>query len=540
MKESEAAETLEIRKHLRRTWGPFFSRFGRLHPIQLGAIPLVLQGRNVVVASPTASGKTEAVLAPVLERLLVNPGSHLQVLYISPTRALVNDLEVRLKDPMTTLDVTLAVKTGERPQFNAHSPQQVLLTTPESFDSLMARHPRTFRDLQWVILDELHLLDGTFRGDQLRVLLERLRLQVEEAPVQYCALSATLHTPAQIAERYFPDPETVIVPGNRGIQYSLVSLSELDGLRRSFAERKISKALFFCNSRKETEEFGRRLTDLFPRASVLVHHGSLSKREREEVERAMRQRKWAYCAATMTLELGIDIGGIDVIGLVRPPDSVSTLLQRVGRGNRHSDHTVAVALYESELEREAFVYLFEQADAGILEKGTYKPHLSVAVQQLFSFLFQCQTHGAAFTELTHLLKPICTEQGDVELIMEHLTRLRFLQSVRGKFYPAERLLNLAEIGRIHSNIEEQRSRTVIDTATGRPIGEILVLPGGETFILAGRVWQITQARGDKIYVRQTGHQAMPAVFGRRGRSLGAFFGLLPEALQQRELKVRAQ
>src|SRR5687768_10556192 len=121
----------EVAGRLARTWDAFFARFGRLTPVQREAVPHVLSGADVLVCSPTASGKTEAVCAPLIERRLSSP--RWTILYVSPTRALVNDLYQRLVGPCAILDVNVARRTGDHPS-RSELPPHVLITTPESFD----------------------------------------------------------------------------------------------------------------------------------------------------------------------------------------------------------------------------------------------------------------------------------------------------------------------------------------------------------------------------------------------------------------------
>jgi len=109
-------EFLAVKKKLKNTWTPFFGQFGKFLPIQIKTIPLVLGGKNLIVSSPTASGKTEAIVAPIIERCIQEKWEGLSILYISPTRALVNDIEKRLKGILTECNVSLSVKTGDKRQ----------------------------------------------------------------------------------------------------------------------------------------------------------------------------------------------------------------------------------------------------------------------------------------------------------------------------------------------------------------------------------------------------------------------------------------
>ena len=227
---------LTLKSRLPRTWPPFFARHGTFTPAQLAAIPPLLDGQNVILCAPTASGKTEAALAPLIERHLppARTTHHVTLLYLLPTRALINDVANRLATPLETLRVTLAVKTRDVNTFDPRRPADLLLTTPESLDALLATNPKTLANVRAVVIDELHVLDGGVRGDQLRAVLNRLR-QVRayaahsgDAPddqIQYVALSATLAEPAPAAARYFPAAQVISVPGGRTLEVELLAMA---------------------------------------------------------------------------------------------------------------------------------------------------------------------------------------------------------------------------------------------------------------------------------------------------------------------------
>jgi len=205
----------------------FFGRFGKLLPIQEKTIPLILKGKNAIIISSTASGKTEAVVAPLIERCLKENWEGLSILYISPTRALVNDMYYRLKEQLKELNISLSSKTGDKPQFNPNKLPNFLITTPESLDSLICRYPSSFKNVKAVVLDEIHLLDNTYRGDQLRILLKRLEY-IAETDFNIYALSATIADPKDVGSRYLKDFEVIMNPGKREIEYTLLrSLEEV-------------------------------------------------------------------------------------------------------------------------------------------------------------------------------------------------------------------------------------------------------------------------------------------------------------------------
>ena len=219
----------ELKDKLPHTWSAFVGRFGRFTQIQALAVEPLLAGENCILVSSTASGKTEAALMPLIERLKqtakLKAQNSLHMVYIVPTRALTRDLARRLNQPLEQLAIAMQIKTGDEPALKSNRPPQLLLTTPESLDSLLANRPRMLKDVSAVVLDEIHLLDNTARGDQLRVLLNRLRRLRRFAfsrgdsandEVQFCALSATVQDPLAVAARYFSAPVVIQTTGQRG------------------------------------------------------------------------------------------------------------------------------------------------------------------------------------------------------------------------------------------------------------------------------------------------------------------------------------
>ncbi|CAD7780883.1 MAG: ATP-dependent RNA helicase DeaD [Candidatus Methanoperedenaceae archaeon GB50] len=203
--------TVSLKTSLKNTWSVFFGGFRRLTPIQEATIPHILKGENVIVCSPTATGKTEAVIAPLIERLIPQKTNALILLYIAPTRALLNNLLVRLDLGFKKCGFKAIVRTGDKP-YLPKNPFQVLFTTPESLDSLLCRQKKIWRHIQAIVIDEIHFLDNTYRGDQLRILLRRLLKEHLKTTPQFAALSATLYNPEEVGKRYF-SPVQVIQTG---------------------------------------------------------------------------------------------------------------------------------------------------------------------------------------------------------------------------------------------------------------------------------------------------------------------------------------
>lgn len=524
----DAQRVLDLKARLKRAWIPFFSRFGRLLPIQVAAIPAILDGCNVVIASPTASGKTEAVVAPLAENLLrdgIDDG--LAAIYISPTRALVNDTEVRCKEPLSEVGISCAVRTGDRRQFRPPKGTNFLITTPESLDSILCRCPEALVSLRAIVLDEIHLLDNTYRGDQLRILVRRAE-RLRRTPVLHLyALSATLGSAEDVAARYMDEFVIIEQPGQREIDYSAVpSLSQAIQLARTQGLRKL---LVFANSRRKVEETAAELSSLVPAGKIVAHHGSLSKQQREEAERFMRESSIGVCVATSTLEIGIDIGDIDAVILVDPPWSVSSLLQRVGRGNRRARVARAIAVYSSGDELLAYDRLVYLARQGAVGSDAYEPDLSVVVQQTFSLLFG-SPQGIDDHELWCYFEGFCAQE-EWEQIMQHLQYQRLIEKRGGRWYATDQVMDMGERGRLHSNIPDEIDRKVVDITTGQVVGEVAGTVD-ELFALAGRIWKVTQIRDAIIYVKP-GRGESPAPFFRTHRPRGAFHQYLPDSLKQR-------
>ncbi|MDI3476696.1 MAG: ATP-dependent helicase Lhr and Lhr-like helicase [Thermoanaerobacterium sp.] len=521
-------EVKKIRDSLKHAWVPFFTKFGRLTPVQIKTIPEVLNKKNVVVASPTATGKTEAVIAPIAERFITERWEELAVLYIVPTRALANDTLARIEDPLSDMGIKTALKHGDKPNFSTQNLPNFLITTPESLDSLICRHPNIFFSLQVIILDEIHLLDNTYRGDQLRVLLYRLQEITNNKNFSVHLLSATLSNPSEIAQRYVNDFKVIKVGGARNINhYILKSLKEVYDLA---IEKKWKKVLCFCNMRESVEEVAKELSDMWHPYPVVAHHGSLSRQNREEAEKIMKENNVAVCVATSTLEVGIDIGTIDLIVLAEPPWSISSLLQRIGRGNRRGNSINVVMVVRSDEEKFLMEAMLEVAISGELLIEYYKPDKSVAVQQIFSYLYQ-HPEGVTESSLLHMLSALCSEF-EIKSILAHLRIKGWITYQSLKWYPSEKLMDLGEKGHIHSNIPDETIYRVVDIGSSKEIGTIAGV-FDEVFVLAGRIWQVVSTKGSIIKVRRFNGKASSALF-KRHRNVGAFYHLLPPEIRNSE------
>lgn len=519
-------KVFEIRRQLRYTWSPFFSRFGRLTEIQVKAIPKILAGCNIVSAAPTASGKTESVVAPVAELAMAQKWQGLSVLYIVPTRALANDSLARIEGPLSALNLSVILKHGDKSSLPKKVPNW-LITTPESLDSLLCRKIDLLRNLQVIIIDEIHLIDNTYRGDQMRILLARLNQVSKNAPLSIHLLSATLPDPATVAQRYITPCEIVNVEGQRAIEsYILESHQDIFNLAR---KNHWNKVLYFCNSRASVEETAKTIKKFWKPYPVVSHHGSLDRSIREDTEMVMKQNKVAACVATSTLEIGIDIGDIDLVILAEPPHSRSAMLQRVGRGNRRSGKIQVAALANGEPEKQMLEWLLSRADLP-LELIDYYPDYSVVVQQIFSYLFQNQ-QGVTYSEIYSLLRFFCGDEVNADII-NYLVDSKKVNYERKKLYLTETIMNMTVRGQIHCNIPSGLVLQVIDITTGQKIGKIFESVD-DIFTLGGRNWKILSSNPFVVKVKPYYGQCTPPKFNdplnnSYFRNIGYFNSFLPE------------
>ena len=554
---STLTPSAEIKNYLLHTWSPFFARHGNFTLVQQQAIPPLLAGQNTLIIAATASGKTEAAIAPLLERhhfsdaptARVQPA--LQILYICPTRALVRDLYERLLLPMESLGVSVAMKSGDTGPVSAERPPTLLITTPESTDSLLTRAPRLFATLRALVIDEIHLFDNTPRGDHLRCLLRRIeniqryhqqQTGMTNAPLQRVALSATVPDPAGIADRYLTEgqsPHTSTSRGPEGGESSTVQippstpvivevvggrrlLAEIQPMRwldelvtaltlRSTGQAVIRKSLLFCNTRNEVEQVAAYLRGHLPyEAAIFVHYSNLDPALRQSVETGFAESSVAICVSSSTLELGIDIGSIDDVVLLGPPPTISSFLQRIGRGGRRSTTTQTLCLARSPLEEVRFQALLAlvQMEGGIVDHSreyapAYHFRPSVLVQQVFSILKQSPTGAIRLADLRRIT-PAEINDNDLRRLLGHLIVLDFVRSGRpGEWRPGPALDPLLEEHEIYSNIGADPFATlIVDAYSGRTLAQSEQRHvEGDKFLMGGRIMEVIWRDRYKIGVR---------------------------------------
>jgi ATP-dependent Lhr-like helicase len=361
-----------------REW--FAKAFAAPTPAQAGAWAAIASGRNVLVSAPTGSGKTLAAFLWALDRLASTPAPlepGVRVLYVSPLKALAVDIEQNLRTPLAGIQgaavrlglppptVRVGLRTGdtspqERRQIGRHPPD-VLITTPESLFLLLTSAARdTLRSVGTVIVDEVHAVAGSKRGSHLALSLERLDALLP-APAQRIGLSATVR-PLDVVARFLGGGHpvdvvaaqsekvldlSVVVPVEDMAAPGGVEIASGPASGRAPEERAsvwphVEEALLtlirahrstivFANSRRLAERLCARLNELAETEVARAHHGSVSREQRGLIEEALRNGTLPAVVATSSLELGIDMGSIELVVQVEAPTSVATGLQRVGR-----------------------------------------------------------------------------------------------------------------------------------------------------------------------------------------------------------------
>jgi ATP-dependent Lhr-like helicase len=369
----------------------FNERFGKPTPVQTRAWPEIAAGRHVLVTAPTGTGKTLAAFLWAIDRLITEdwPGNQVRVLYVSPLKALNNDVQRNLTAPLTQLrerfegadppmpDIRVLTRSGDTPQTERRRmlsrPPQILITTPESLNLILTAKNarRMLSGLTTVILDEIHAMAGTKRGTHLITAVDRLVPLAGD--FQRIALSATVRPASEVAafvggyemagearEPSYRQRDVTVVAADAPKQMELAVRFPEDARERlendswwpaltaEFA-RVIDRrraTLLFANSRRLTEKVTRLVNAATPgRPIAYAHHGSLSKELRLAVEHRLKHGQLKAIVATNSLELGIDIGNLDQVVLIQTPPTVASTLQRIGRSGHRVGKTSRGAIY---------------------------------------------------------------------------------------------------------------------------------------------------------------------------------------------------
>ena len=504
-----------------RVSSAFYGRFPKLREAQEAAIVPLLSGSNLVLTAGTGSGKTEAVMAPLVSRYWRQAAAAdaLFLLYIAPTKALVNDLEKRLNLPLASLGLRAGVRHGDKDDLASGVLPHVLITTPESLDVLLFRREPALQSVRAVVIDEVHLLYNTQRGLQLSILLRRLR-QILANELQWAALSATIGVLSYVRDFLVgnnEDADLLAFSAQRIIDAQIRhvrSMADFLSLVRRLTEGRDTKLLVFANSRRECERLtGTLQQDASLQHSAFAHYSSLSPEIRVDTERKFSSLGTAICVATSTLELGIDIGDIDAILLWGDPGGVDSFLQRIGCGNRRSNKTNVLCLVPDTsssvvIDALRFAAYINAASKGELpDKEPYDLFGAVG-QQCLSVI---AAEGGSFTKISDICdllghKPYLSRD-IVEVILAELAANGFLQrhGFKNRYGADEELHKLVDMRLIYGNFGIGSQMVDLFHGAKRlgavPAMNLLRIRRSVFVRFAGKCWQVKKASPDGIHLQ---------------------------------------
>jgi ATP-dependent Lhr-like helicase len=572
----------------------FAARFGSATEPQERAWPAIRSGEHVLISAPTGSGKTLAAFLICLDDLAragLNGGlpDTTQVLYVSPLKALSNDIHKNLDVPLSGIaalaagrglllpPIRTAVRTGDTPpserQKMLRYPPHILVTTPESlFILLTAEKSRAaLRNVRTVIVDEIHAMADDKRGAHLALSLARLDDLVQKAggrAPQRIGLSATVRPIETVARFLAPDDAagvTVIDSGHRRAMDLAVEVpnDELGPVASNEMWQEIydrltvlinghKTTLVFVNTRRLAERVAHHLGDRLGEDAVLAHHGSLSRKLRLTAEERLKEGKLKAVVATASLELGIDIGTVDLVCQVGSPRSIAVALQRIGRSGHQVEHTtrpngrIFATTRDELVECAALVRSISSGELDRLQIPIAP--LDVLAQQMVAMaaaedwreadLFTLVRRTYCYRELTRkdfdavidmLSEGISTKRGRSGA---YLHRDRVHGVVRGR--RGARLAAITSGGAIPDNAQylvmAEPDETVVGTLDEDFAVESLA---GDVFLLGTNSWRIRRVEAGRVRVEDA-HGAAPTIPFWRGEAPGRTAELSAAVSQVRE------
>ena len=524
--------------HLHREVRAALSERGFTTPTapQRRAIPPLAAGEDCLVVAPTGTGKTETAMLPVFSAIAGRNATHgIQALYITPLRALNRDMRERLEWWGDTLGVEVDVRHGDTTDYQrqqqAENPPDVLVTTPETLQAMFTgkKLRRALADVEHVVVDEVHELAAAKRGAQLTIGLEHLREYADR--FQRIGLSATVGDPAEVG-RFLTGGrgarvvevdvgsrleievrEPAVTPRDEELAGQLLTEANVASHVRAIDELVAANeaTLVFVNTRQTAEALGSRLKELG--TDIGIHHGSLSKEARIEVEDAFKAGELDGLLCTSSMELGIDVGRVDHVVQYQSPRQVCRLLQRVGRaGHRRAQVSSGTVLTTRPDDTFEALAIADRALAGDVEPARiHHGSLDTVANQIPGLLmgfgeisargaYEIITRAYPFRDLDEAeFKNVIRELSENRVLWldEEADRIEKSRGTWQYFYA-----NL-------SMIPDEANYTVEDVASGRTVGTlaerfVVNFAGpGEIFIQGGEMWRITEVDEEEETVTVT-------------------------------------
>ena len=541
---------------------------------QSGGWPAITAGRHTLICAPTGSGKTLAGFLAAIDALYraYQAGGRIegatQVVYLSPLKALAVDIHTNLQQPLVEIaevarelgydpaPITVAVRTGDSTsterQTMLRRPPNLLVTTPESLYLYLTadRSRATLGAVETVIVDEIHALARDKRGSHLALTLERLQSVTERPPVRV-GLSATVR-PVEVAARLLvgaaePLPTVVDSGHRRRLELSLelpdgeleaaISSDQfdeiLDSLAAHVAEHRTT--LVFVNTRKLSERVAHQLGERLGPELVAAHHGSLSRERRQRVEHRLRAGDLRALVATASLELGIDVGPVELACQIGSPHNIATFLQRVGRANHHRSGVPRGILYPT--TRDELVEcaaLLAAVDRGRLD-ALHPPErpLDILAQQIVAEVAARGDDGMGEDALFELVTRAWAYRDLDRSVFDEVVELVSVGIETGR---GQRMAYLHR-DRVNRRLHARRGARLASLTSGGAIPEtgdyrVLMEPGdvfvgtvnedfaiesmqGDVFLLGTHPWQVAQVTNGVMRVRDAAgrHPTIPFWLG---------------------------
>jgi len=501
--------------------------WNELRQVQEEAFAAVEAGNDILVIAPTAGGKTEAALIPVIDGILKLGSPGVAAIYLAPLKALINDQEERfrafcLPNGLEILKWHGDVPKGDR-SWGDEEPPHILMITPESLEVLLMERDLAggLANLRYIIIDELHAFIESDRGVQMRVLLDRLD-RVAGKKLQRIGLSATLGNPGEIlrwlAGKRHGEVLVQVPAPPRPKRFSFVI--EEDEQHRAAALARIvrgKKALVFVNSRSDAEAVNTALSGQVD--ELLVHHSSLSPLMRSTTEKVFSRAGSACIICTSTLELGIDIGDLDVVVQVGPPHTVSSFLQRMGRSGRRGKPPYVACVVRDAWELLCMVAVIELASRKEVEplKAPRKPYNVLVQQVLLELVRSRRTSTMRIRRFIRGLSPFRSiRPREIDRLIRHLAVSGILVSDGDMLMPgpgAELAFGRSNWKDLFSVIHgggEFRAVTPEGEMVGTLDARFVAGGSGRNFTLGGKSWKFLKS--------DDSHELVVVVPGEGGKS----------------------
>jgi ATP-dependent helicase Lhr and Lhr-like helicase len=528
-----------------RAW--FEGAFAGPTPAQEQGWPAIASGKHTLIQAPTGSGKTLAAFLYGIDRLTETPGEGLRLLYVSPLKALNYDVERNLRGPLAGLgsELRVAVRTGDTPQRDRaamlREHPDILITTPESLYLLLTSRGREMlKSVETLILDEVHAVAGTKRGAHLALSVERLE-RLAEKPVQRVGLSATQRPMEEIGRFVSGGRSIELVDAGRAKELDLKVVVPLEDMREPGESGSIWPSIYpeilelvqqhrstivFVNNRRLAERMALRLNEQANegveegerREIARAHHGSLAREQRLEIEELLKKGEIPCLVATSSLELGIDMGAVDLVVQVESPKSVARGLQRVGRAGHELGAVSRGRIFpkfRADLLESAVVA--ERMKAGAIEETVIPRNpLDVVAQQIVAI---CADEEITVDELHELVRGAYNFADLSRVQLENV-----LDMLAGR-YPSDEFAELrprivwdrtAGVIRGRQGVRQlavQNAGTIPDRGLygvhlvdgGGRVGEldeemVYEARAGQTFLLGASTWRIEEITRDRVLV----------------------------------------